>query len=595
MGQIPQDFIDDVTQRSDILEIIGTRVTLKQKGASHWGLCPFHNEKTPSFKVDAQRQLYYCFGCGASGNGLSFLLEHDRLTFPEAIEWLAERAGLKVPKTAGRATRTHLQPLYALMSEATRYFSAVLQDANQGAVANEYLRGRGLNAEMIEHFRLGVALDGWDHLLKAFSARFPLEQLVATGLVVEKSKEKHFDRFRNRLMFPVRSHVGQVVGFGARILNPKDEPKYLNSPQTELFNKGLHLYGLYEASAKRKQDYLLFVEGYMDVIALTQAGISGAVACMGTTVSAAQLKLALRYTKKLYFCFDGDAAGRKAASRTLERALPVLDDDHLVHFMFLPEGADPDSLVRSEGADAFRAQMEAAQPLSNFFISHLQEGLDLQTLEGRAMLLKRAEAPLREILGQNLKRLLAQSLEKLSGLTYAEAAATSARAAPSPSAQKPAGSGLSLVQKTVSLLLDVPAEAQQLTAADCDWLKTLDDPDAMLLDGLIKRLHDHPTDNSAVLIAQFNGEPDYERIMALYQRSRPLSSGDQPDQAAALRSAWQRLSQQATRQLQKNRLQQLKSQAATGDLSPEEITTHLAHVFPSEQPQQAADKTPDNL
>lgn len=572
MGRIPQEFIDDVVQRVDIVEVIGSRVTLKQKGRDFWAPCPFHNEKTPSFKVDTQKQLYYCFGCGQSGNLLSFMRDFERLTFIESIEQLAQRAGLEMPRAANTPKGPDLKPLYDVMTEAMRWFNKHIHNPQRGVNANAYLRKRGLTDEVVHHFRLGFAPRGWDNLLKGLGRHFSAEQLDSAGLISSKPEGQRFDRFRDRIMFPIRSTSGRVVAFGARALNPEDEPKYLNSPETPLFNKSHHLYGLYENSGASKQDYLLFVEGYMDVIALTQAGVGGAVACMGTTVSETQLKLAFRYASKLYFCFDGDAAGRKAAARTLERLLPVLEDTRMVHFIFLKEGDDPDSLVQRDGQKGFLAQMKAAMPLSNFLFEHLREGLDLHTIEGRAMLSDRALTMIQLVAGPNLRKLLLQSLGELTGLIHEDG-----RPLPSASPSKTktkSSTSPNLVRTALYFLLQAPAEASALTAADCSWLKELDDNDAILLDQTIKKLHQFPTDNAAVLIAQFNGEPDYERLLALYKDTTHLP---EIDQATTFRAVWQRLQQRAENQLQKNRLRELKSKADM--LSDEEVAKHLAQTF----------------
>jgi len=422
-GLIPQAFIEDLLQRTDLVEVVGARVKLKKNGKNYSACCPFHQEKTPSFNVSPDKQLYHCFGCGASGDALRFVMEHDRLDFPEAVELLAHAAGLSVPREEGskqnprRASQE--SPLYALLSQATEFYQQSLKQHPARQAAVDYLKKRGLSRQMVQDFALGFAPPGWDNLLKFVQADEAKQQsLIEVGLLVHNEDSgRRYDRFRDRLMFPIRDSRGRVIGFGGRVLGD-DKPKYLNSPETPLFHKSHELYGLYELRQKPgKLDEILVVEGYLDVIALAQAGLSNAVATLGTATSEQHIKRLLRLAPSILFCFDGDSAGRKAAWRALEAALPALGDGKRARFLFLPDGEDPDSLVRREGSDAFRARMEQqSQSLTDYFFSRLQEEASLSSLEGKAQLVNLALPLLQKIPSASLQVLMRQRLAQLSGL-----------------------------------------------------------------------------------------------------------------------------------------------------------------------------------
>jgi len=422
-GLIPQSFIEDLLRRTDLVEVVGARVKLKKNGKNYTACCPFHQEKTPSFNVNADRQFYHCFGCGANGDALRFVMEHDRLDFPEAVELLARAAGLEVPREKNSSTnarRTSQEsPLYALLSMAAEFYQHALKSHPARQAATAYLKKRGISPQMVQDFALGFAPPGWDNLLKFMQADKARQQaLIEAGLLIENEDSgKRYDRFRDRLMFPIRDRRGRVIGFGGRVLG-NEKPKYLNSPETALFHKSHELYGLYELRQKPgKLDEILVVEGYLDVIALAQAGLPNAVATLGTATSEQHIRRLLRLVPSLLFCFDGDAAGRKAAWRALEAVLPVLVDGKRARFLFLPDGQDPDSLVRLEGIEAFRARMEAqAQSLSEYFFSHLQKQADVHSLEGKAHLVSLALPLLAKIPSTGLRLLMRQSLAQLSGL-----------------------------------------------------------------------------------------------------------------------------------------------------------------------------------
>ncbi|MBI3776845.1 MAG: DNA primase, partial [Gammaproteobacteria bacterium] len=390
-GRIPQQFIQELLSRVDIADIVGERIALKKTGQNYMACCPFHNEKTPSFSVSPSKQFYHCFGCGAHGSAISFLMEYDRLEFVDAVKQLAARAGVEVPRDGATATPSQdYQTLYATLETAAKFFAAQLREPGAGA-AVDYLKARGLTGAIAQEYGIGYAPAGWDHLLQHFGGDAGVRQrLLQAGLVIEKEGGGVYDRFRNRVMFPIRDARGRVVGFGGRVLTD-ETPKYLNSPETPVFHKGRELYGLCEAR-KRVRDLaqVLVVEGYMDVVGLAQYGIGNAVATLGTATTREHIERLFRVTSDVVFCFDGDNAGRKAAWRALEAALPLMTGQQHVRFMFLPEGEDPDSLVRKEGRELFAARSVTAIPLSTYLFEHLVAGADLSSIEGRARLVELA-------------------------------------------------------------------------------------------------------------------------------------------------------------------------------------------------------------
>ena len=423
-GLIPQSFIDDLINRLDIVDVVSSRVQLKKTGKNYSACCPFHKEKTPSFTVSPDKQFYYCFGCGAGGNALGFVMDHDNLDFPQAVEELARAAGMEVPREEGRRAQKPRQPtdspLYPLLDSATEFYRQALRNHPTRKAAVDYLKGRGLSGEIARDFGLGFAPPGWDNLLKHLGAD-TLQQkvMIDAGLLIENAETgKRYDRFRDRVMFPIRDSRGRVIAFGGRVLGD-DKPKYLNSPETPVFHKGQELYGLYEARKhNRNLDEIIVVEGYMDVIALAQQGLRNAVATLGTATSEEHLKRLFRVVPSVLFCFDGDQAGRNAAWRALEATLSSLQDGRRARFLFLPEGEDPDTLVRSEGTDAFRARInQHAQPLADYFFQQLTEEADPRSLEGKAHMATLAAPLIDKVPGANLKSLMRMRLLEITGLS----------------------------------------------------------------------------------------------------------------------------------------------------------------------------------
>lgn len=415
-GLIPQAFIDDLLNRADIVDVIDKRVNLKKSGKNYSACCPFHQEKTPSFSVQPERQFYYCFGCGAAGNAIGFVMNFDQLDFPQAVETLAKENGLEVPReesAASQRKQSENAKLFDVLEQANKFFQYQLRSHENKSAVIDYLKSRGVSGEIARDFNLGYAPPGWDNLLNALgSDEATKRSLAKSGMVIEKEdKQEHqsstsksesssrgyYDRFRHRIMFPIRDTRGRTIAFGGRVLGD-DKPKYLNSPETPVFHKGSELYGLYELKkTSQKFSQLLLVEGYMDVIALAQMGIRNAVATLGTATSGHHLSRLFRVVPEVVFCFDGDNAGRTAAWRALEATLPQMEDGRQVKFLFLPEGEDPDTLVRKIGQDKFNEELANATPLETFFFDKLSSGIDVTSIEGKARLSNLAKPFLKQL------------------------------------------------------------------------------------------------------------------------------------------------------------------------------------------------------
>lgn len=421
-GLIPQNFIDDLLDRVDIVDVVDSRVKLKRSGKNYSACCPFHEEKTPSFTVSPEKQFYYCFGCGASGNALGFVMDYERLSFPEAVEQLARITGMDVPReiqTEAEIKREQeRKSIYQLLEKADEFYQQQLRHHPSKHLAVNYLKGRGLDGKTAKAYGVGFAPPGWDNLLKSLGNSDDDKHLLIEGgmLIHQEQEKKLYDRFRHRIMFPIRDTRGRVIGFGGRVLGD-DKPKYLNSPETPVFHKGQELYGLYEARlAYRELPRLLVVEGYMDVVSLAQFGICYGVATLGTACSPDHLDRAFKHTSEVVFCFDGDKAGRSAALRALDASLETMADGRTVKFLFLPEGEDPDTLVRQIGPEKFERMIELAVPLEDYLFDAVAEGLNIRTMEGRATFSKRA-APLLDRLPKGVFReLMFESLATRTGL-----------------------------------------------------------------------------------------------------------------------------------------------------------------------------------
>jgi len=420
---IPQNFIDDLLARADIVDVIGAKVTLKKTGKNYSGLCPFHQEKTPSFTVEPDKQFYYCFGCGKGGNAIGFVMDFDNIDYPQAIESLASSMGLEIPReesVAVKQQRERNASLFKVLQEACTYYQQQLRQHPARAEAIAYLKQRGLSGEIARDFKLGFAPPGWQNLLDRVGTSDQKRQLLlSTGMLIDNPEKKTrsvYDRFRNRIMFPIHDQRGRVIAFGGRVIGD-EKPKYLNSPETPVFHKGEELYGLYEARQKlRHLSRFLIVEGYMDVIALAQHDIAYAVATLGTATSASHLKRLFKLVPEVVFCFDGDEAGRQAAWRALKEAIPLMEDGRSARFLFLPDGEDPDSQVRKIGTKAFEAELDEATPLAEFFFESLTSQVDMSSLEGRAKLGTLAMPMIKQFPQGILRQLILDQLAKKTGV-----------------------------------------------------------------------------------------------------------------------------------------------------------------------------------
>lgn len=455
-GRIPKQFIDDLLLRVDIVDLIDSHVPLKKTGSNYVARCPFHTEKTPSFSVNRNRQMFHCFGCGVSGNAIGFLMDYSHLGFVEAVEDLAAFVGVDVPRDDVKAyvetDKETSARLYTLLDEVAAFYQEQLRGA-EGKQAIEYLKGRGVSGEVARDFGLGYAPRAWDALIK----RFDRNALIDAGMLVVREDGKVYDRFRGRLMFPIRDKRKRTVGFGGRVLDGS-LPKYLNSPETQVFSKSKELYGLSDLLVKHNRpERILVVEGYMDVIALAQYGVSNVVAALGTAMSKGQIDLLFRFATELVFCFDGDNAGRQAAWKAVEAALPCLRDGRQIKIMLLPQGQDPDSLIRQEGVGEFQARIGAASVLSDYFFEYLAGGVELSTLEGRAQLVSVVRPHIEKIPVGFFKDMMQQRFRALSGVRGTKAEnSPKIKAKPIKTSQKRP----SLLRKILALLIQHPRLAE---------------------------------------------------------------------------------------------------------------------------------------
>jgi DNA primase len=560
---IPTGFLQDLLSRVDIVDVVGRHVELKKAGINHKGLCPFHGEKTPSFIVSPSRQTYHCFGCGVHGDAIRFLVEHGGLPFPEAVRELAQQVGLQVPeddtdpaeRERARQARARQLSLTDVLDKAAAHYRAQLKASPR---AIDYLKRRGLTGRIAARFGLGYAPEGWRSLASAFP-RYDDPLLADAGLVIVQGDEgpdqKRYDRFRDRVMFPIRNVKGEVIGFGGRVIDG-GEPKYLNSPETPVFSKGRELYGLFEARhALRERGCAIVVEGYMDVVALAQWGFGNAVATLGTACTAEHVQKLFRHTDTVVFAFDGDAAGRRAAGRALEAALPHATDVRSVRFLFLPPEHDPDSYVRELGPEAFEQALAQAVPLSRQLIAHAADGLDLGSAEGRARMLALARPLWAQLPDGLLRGQVLAALAEAGGLgTEALREAWQHAAAPSsrPRRWPPPGEGrrklgtATQLDRAAWLLAHHPDLWFTLTDADHALLADTPAPHGAFFCAIERLLHDHGALTLDALAAELGAQPDAEAFAALVTRVRALHHFDSDDHGAdELKSLMQRLRRQA--------------------------------------------------
>lgn len=554
-GRIPQSFIDDLVAATDIVEVIEHYVPLKRAGKEFKACCPFHDEKTPSFTVVPDKQFYHCFGCGAHGTAVGFLMDYTNLEFVEAVEELARRAGRDVPREGGgeRGPRDDLKPIFETLERANSYFQRQLRHHPQASRAVEYLKGRGLSGKTALEYQLGFAPPEWDGLLDEYGADETARgNLVRAGLLVQRDDRRLYDRFRDRVTFPIHDSRGRVAGFGARIID-SGEPKYLNSPETPVFRKGRELYGLWHARrAGRSPVRLLVVEGYMDVVALAQSGIDYAVATLGTAATEAHVQRLFRAVNDVVFCFDGDEAGRRAAWRAAENALASMKSGRQALFMFLPEGEDPDSLVRTEGRRGFEDRIDGAVPLSQFLFDHLTAGVDLEIPEGRARLVDTCRPHIGRIPPGPYRRQIQMRLAELSGDTSPIATGQSSEPRRVfPGRHQASGSP---VRRAIRMLLQEPPLA--VHAEDVGEMRGVDVAGADLLADLIEMLHARPELTTGVLLEHFRAH-EWCKWLEILAHSEPEISdpeGIRAEFVDCLRWIGERAEQHRTR----SRLEALK-------------------------------------
>jgi len=561
MARIPDAFIDDLVARTDIVELIGARVPLKRAGREYQARCPFHDERSPSFTVSPAKQFYHCFGCGAHGTALRFLMEYDRLEFLDAVEELAKLHGVEVPReTRQRNEDDQARGLYEVLAASARWFSSQLERSD---VAKQYLSRRGVDATTRERFALGYAPDGFDGLKQALG-RDPqaLKRLEQAGMLSKSESGHVYDKFRARLMFPIFDRRGRPIAFGGRVLgsgkDKDDGPKYLNSPETTLFHKGRELYGLWQVrQANAKIPRLIVVEGYMDVVSLFQYGITTAVATLGTATTPDHAELLFRNAADIFFCFDGDAAGRRAAWRALESVLPRMRDGRQASFLFLPEGEDPDSLVRREGAAGFDRYLAQATPLSEFFFDEQSRDIRLDTLDGRARLAERCKEPIGKIPDGAFRDLMEQRVAELTGVRPgAKLAVVPARAAPRHS--PPNTPKRSLVRSAIALLLHNPALG---LAVDPPYrFAVLRQPGVGLLVELLELIRAQPHLRTGQIVEHYEGREEHAALTKLSMQELPGTA-----------EAWQQELFDALAQLeQQARQQRIDDLLASGTLGEEE-------------------------
>ena len=531
--RIPQSFIDELVTRTDIVELINDHVALKKKGREYMACCPFHNEKTPSFTVSPEKQFYHCFGCGAHGTALGFLMDYERLEFLEAVEVLAQRAGLEVPRDPSAAPPQRHDKLLSLLEQAHAHFRKCLREVS---AASGYLKNRGLSGEVAARFGLGFAPDRFDSLLNALKGEAGEAELLLSGLIKKNVHGKLYDRFRNRIMFAIRDRRGRVIGFGGRVLDDT-VPKYMNSPESPVFHKGDVLYGMYEArKAKASAHKLLVVEGYMDVLALAQHGIENTVATLGTATTSQHVQQLFRFTQEIVFCFDGDRAGREAAWRAAEQTVPVFRDGLEAKFLLLPQGEDPDSLIRSRGKEIFLQYVQDSIPLSDFILERLSRDSDIRTPAGKARLAQRAKPLLAQFPDGVFKKLIFEELEKMVGTRVHY---TVAKPPPATSARFRVADVLvraTPVRLAIAALLHRPELAK--TVAAVDTLQTSTVPGVTLLVKVLQIWQQEPELSQAALVERFRGQDEAQQLQKLMAWEPPQLQ--KPEQAFGDAMKWVR-------------------------------------------------------
>ncbi len=562
-GHIPPTFIDELLTRIDIVDVIDARVPLIRKGRDFQACCPFHHEKTPSFTVSQTKQFYHCFGCGAHGTAIGFLMEYENMPFPEAIEDLAARAGIDVPRDEGAndTPREDLSPLYSLMERIGHWYKQQLKSHPQATAAVDYLKQRGVTGEVAARYGLGFSPQGWSHLHEAMGEESDTtRQLVRSGMLIRKESGGHYDRFRNRIMFPIHDGRGRIIGFGGRVLGD-EKPKYLNSPESPLFHKGNELYGLYQArKSSRNLTQILVVEGYMDVVALAQYGIRYSVATLGTATTTDHLNLLFRSVSRVIFCFDGDRAGREAAVKAMDTAIPLIRDGREILFMFLPEGEDPDTLVRQEGTQRFEQRVAEAVPLSQYFFTWLEFQGDSHSIDGRARLVAIARPKLSRLPAGMFREMM---FKQLSQLVEMEADTLSEHLLEAPPPKRTTRSTAHTPRQTttpspVRLMLSALLHNPQLIRhiPSVAPLKEIDNPGIPLLSAVAEVLQQHPHLTPAALLERWRDNPDEALLHKVAQWNPPIpESGIEQEFIDAYHQLLKRAQEQSTERLLEKSLQ----------------------------------------
>jgi len=564
-GRIPQQFIDELISRTDIVELINEYVPLKKAGKEFTACCPFHDEKTPSFTVSPAKQFFHCFGCGAHGTALGFLMDYEHMDFVEAVHDLADRANLSIPVETGSSTaQQDSSELYTILEDVATWFCQQLRQHPDAHYAVSYLKKRGLSGDTVAAFGIGFAPPGWDNLLKAFGkSAEQIKLLFKAGMIIEKEHGGNYDRFRNRIMFPIRDARGRTVGFGGRVLGD-DTPKYLNSPETPVFHKGRELYGLHESrKAVRKLERIVVVEGYMDVVSLSRHGLHYAVATLGTATTHEHLKRLFRIVTEIVFCFDGDRAGRDAAVRAMENALPEMREGRQISFMFLPEGEDPDSQIRAEGCSSFEARIAESVTLSSFFFDPLTAQADITTIEGRARLVELARPQLQALPAGIFREMMLKRLRELSRIeTVKLGSGNKTTTRRQQYGKKRTKSPSSPLRLAVALLLQYPELAA--VAGDPQRFKSIRGRGGGLLVQLLELLQTSPELKTGALLERWRNQEEGRYLAKLAQWKPPFENRVRLE--AEFTGALARLEQQ----LNEIHTEELLYKAQAGTLSAEE-------------------------
>lgn len=525
MSRIPDSFIDDLLRRVDIVDVVNRRVPLKRSGKEYSACCPFHDEKTPSFTVSEQKQFYHCFGCGAHGSAIRFLMEYDGLGFIDAVTDLAQLAGLEIPREAGEShhpAQPKTSPLYELLERANHYYRKQLREHPDAKLAVDYLKNRGVSGEIAGRFEVGFAPPGWDNLSKALGET--ATPLLDAGLTSQSDQGSYYDRLRERITFPIRDQRGRVVGFGGRLL-AGDGPKYLNSPETAVFHKGEELYGLFQLQQLQRQpSHIIVVEGYLDVIALAQLGATNSVAALGTALTPDHIRKLYRVTPKLVLCFDGDRAGRKAAERSLDNFLPQMQEGRQADFLFLPDGDDPDTYIRREGLAGFEAQVKNAEPLSRFLFEYLERDCDLSTLDGKARLAENAQPWIAKIPDGFFKQLIRQELQQRTGVNLPDrdpVAVSTPTARNSARPTTPTANPSRVLRKAFVLLLQQPDLAGRIASDTLARLENRNQPGFDLFCRLTRYFQTSADSPVALFIDQLEQPQEANALARLLQQQIP--------------------------------------------------------------------------